>query len=64
MNCSRTHASTLSGSFTSMRFFMTWALAPPCNGPDRAPTPADTAAYMLARVEATTLEVNVEALNP
>lgn len=38
--------------------------APPCSGPDSAPTAATRQAAMSAPVEATTRAVNVEALKP
>ena len=38
--------------------------APPCSGPDSAPTAADSAAAESAPVEATTLAVKVEAFMP
>ena len=41
---------------------MTWALAPPCRLPERAPTPAATPAYIWARVETTSRQAKVEAL--
>jgi len=41
---------------------MTLAFAPPCSAPDSEPTPAVTAAYMCAWVEATSRAAKVEAL--
>ena len=38
--------------------------APPCSGPERAPTAADMAAATSAPVDATTRAVNVEAFMP
>ena len=38
--------------------------APPCSGPESAPTPADSAAATSAPVEATTRAVKVEAFIP
>ena len=43
---------------SSMR--RTASFAPPCSGPDRAPTPAATEAYILASAEPTSLTVEVE----
>ena len=39
-------------------------VAPPCSGPESAPIAATRHAAMSAPVDATTLPVNVEALNP
>ena len=41
-----------------------YAGAPPCSGPERAPTAADSAAPQSAPVEATTRAVNVDAFSP
>ncbi len=42
----------------------TRAGAPPCSGPDMAPTAPESAAATSAPVEAMTLAVNVEAFMP
>ena len=43
---------------------LTYAGAPPCSGPDRAPTADDSAAPQSAPVDAVTRAVNVDALSP
>ena len=49
---------------TSSSIGFTYAGAPPCRGPESAPTAEDSAAPQSAPVEATTRAVNVEAFNP
>ena len=49
---------------TSSSIFSTREGAPPCSGPDSAPTAADSAAAQSAPVDATTRATNVEALMP
>src|SRR5207244_631906 len=61
---SRTPRSGSPISATSSSIGSTYAGAPPCSGPERAPTAADIAAPQSAPVEATTRAVNVEALRP
>ena len=60
----RSHSSVRSG--VPMSSIMSSALegAPPCSGPDSAPIAPSTAEARSAPVEAITLAVNVEALNP
>src|SRR2546427_11565619 len=61
---SRTHFSGSPIAVTSSSIGFTYAGAPPCSGPERAPTAADNAAPQSAPVEGTTRAVNVEALRP
>src|SRR5919205_168438 len=61
---SRTHFAGSPLAATSSSIGFTYAGAPPCNGPDRAPTADDSAAPQSAPVEATTRAVNVDALRP
>jgi hypothetical protein len=49
---------------TSSTMVSTRAGAPPCSGPDIAPTAAERHAATSAPVEATTRAVNVEAFMP
>ena len=49
---------------TSSSIFSTRDGAPPCSGPESAPTADDSAAAASAPVEATTRAVNVEAFMP
>ena len=49
---------------TSSSIGLTYAGAPPCSGPDSAPTADESAAPQSAPVEATILAVNVDALRP
>ena len=49
---------------TSWIMLSTRAGAPPCSGPDIAPTAPDSAAATSAPVEAITRAVNVEAFMP
>ena len=49
---------------TSSSIGLTYAGAPPCSGPERAPTAAESAAPQSAPVEATTRAVNVDAFTP
>jgi hypothetical protein len=61
---SRTHFSGSPIAVTSSSIGFTYAGAPPCNGPESAPTADDSAAPQSAPVEAVTRAVNVEAFSP
>ena len=61
---SDTHFSASPLCSTSSSIFSTRDGAPPCSGPDRAPTAAESAAATSAPVEATTRAVKVEAFMP
>src|SRR5438874_9004561 len=61
---SRTHFSGSPIAVTSSSIGLTYAGAPPCSGPERAPTAAESAAPQSAPVEATTRAVNVDAFTP
>ena len=60
--CFFTHAGMSFSASISISIFMTLALAPPCRGPESAPTPAATPAYICAFVETTSRQAKVEAL--
>jgi hypothetical protein len=59
-----TYRSASPEAATSSSILSTRDGAPPCSGPDRAPTAALSAAATSAPVEATTRAVNVEAFMP
>jgi hypothetical protein len=59
-----THFSASPVSSTPSSILSTRDGAPPCSGPDSAPTALDSAAATSAPVEATTRAVNVEAFMP
>ena len=63
-SASLTHFSASPARSTASIIFSTRAGAPPCSGPDSAPTAALSAAATSAPVEATTRAVNVEAFMP
>ena len=61
---SLTYCSALPLSSTPSSMCRTRDGAPPCSGPDIAPTAAESEAAASAPVEATTRAVKVEALSP
>src|ERR671930_797708 len=61
---SRTHFSGSPVASTSSSIGLTYAGAPPCSGPDNAPTADDNAAPQSAPVDAVTRAVNVDAFSP
>ena len=61
---SRTHFSGSPITSTSSSIGFTYAGAPPCSGPDSAPTADDSAAPQSAPVDATTRAVKVDAFKP
>src|SRR6185437_9091380 len=63
-SASRTQPSASPISATSSSIGFTYAGAPPCSGPESAPTADESAAPQSAPVEATTRAVKVEALRP
>src|SRR6188508_2983417 len=63
-SASRTQRSASPIRATSSSIGFTYAGAPPCSGPESAPTADERAAPQSAPVEATTRAVNVDALSP
>src|SRR5262245_61101239 len=63
-SASLTQRSGSPSAATSASIGFTYAGAPPCNGPESAPTPADSAAPQSAPVDAATRAVKVDALRP
>src|SRR5438876_9338110 len=61
-SCTQTSASPMLATSSSIGF--TYAGAPPCSGPESAPTAEERAAPQSAPVEATILAVKVDAFNP
>ena len=61
---SRTYASASPLASTSSSIFSTRVGAPPCSGPESAPTADDIAAAQSAPVEATIRAVKVDELSP
>ena len=61
---SLTHLSGSPIAATSSSIGFTYAGAPPCSGPERAPTADERAAPQSAPVEATMRAANVDALSP
>ena len=63
-SASRTQRSGSPSCWASSSIGFTYAGAPPCSGPESAPTADESAAPQSAPVEATTRAVKVEALRP
>ena len=63
-SASRTQRSASPIAATSSSIGFTYAGAPPCSGPESAPTADESAAPQSAPVEATTRAVKVDAFRP
>ena len=63
-NASCTHRSGSPIACTSSSIGFTYAGAPPCSGPESAPTADESEAPQSAPVDAATRAVNVEAFSP